>query len=194
MDNTAANRRAEFAVLVGEHEAAMLRTARRLCRGDDDRAQDVVQDALIRAYEAYSGGKFRAGLNVRAWFLRILTNLYINDYHRRRKWEAAIDIDTLTSAGEAGPETLHAQPADVPGVALLESTLDEPLERALATLSDSLRLCVLLVDVEGLDYAEAALALGVPIGTVRSRLSRARYQLHALLSKYARQHGYLNPT
>lgn len=190
-NDAAANRRAEFVGLVRDQEAALLRTARRLCRGDDDRAQDLVQDALIRAYEAYLNGKFRAGLNVRAWFLRILTNLYINDYHRRRKWEADIDIDTLTSAGEAGPDALHAKPADVPGETLMEATLDEPMERALAALSDSLRLCVLLVDVEGLDYAEAALALNVPIGTVRSRLSRARFQLHALLADYARDHGYL---
>lgn len=188
---TAAALRAEFTLLIREHETALLRTARRLCRGDDDRAQDLVQDALIRAYQSYVGGKFRAGLNVRAWFLRILTNLYINDYHRRQRHGGDVDLDTVTASGEVAPEELRAAPADVPGEALLAETLDEPLEQALHTLSDPLRLCVLMVDVEGMDYAEAAQALDVPIGTVRSRLSRARYQLHEHLADYARRRGFL---
>ena len=190
-DKSASQRRASFAALAHTHQAGLFRTARRLCRGDDDRAQDLVQDALIRAYEAYAGGKFQVGLNVRAWFLRILTNLYINDYHRRRRHGAEMDLDTLTASGESGPETTRAAPADVPGEALLAGTLDEALEKALASLSDGLRLCVLLVDVEGLDYAEAAEALNVPIGTVRSRLSRARFQLHAQLTDFGRERGYL---
>lgn len=190
-NKSASQRRASFAALAQTHEVGLLRTARRLCRGDEDRAQDLVQDALIRAYEAYAGGKFRDGLNVRAWFLRILTNLYINDYHRRQRHGAELDLDTLTASGETGPEATHAAPADVPGEALLAGTLDEALEKALASLSDGLRLCVLLVDVEGLDYAEAAEALNVPIGTVRSRLSRARFQLHAQLVEFGRERGYV---
>jgi len=190
-EKAAANRRTAFSGLVRAHESSLLRTSRRLCRGDEDRAQDLVQDALVRAYEAYAGGKFRVGLNVRAWFLRILTNLYINDYHRRQRQGPDVDLDTLTASGEVGPETTHAAPADTPGETLLSQTLDETLEKALATLSEGLRLCVLLVDVEGLDYAEAADVLNVPIGTVRSRLSRARFQLHALLTEYGRERGYL---
>lgn len=191
-DKSASHRRTTFTALAQTHQAGLLRTARRLCRGDDDRAQDLVQDALIRAYEAYAGGKFREGLNIRAWFLRILTNLYINEYHRRQRHGAEMDLDTLTASGESGPESTHAAPADVPGQALLAGTLDEALEKALASLSDGLRLCVLLVDVEGLDYAEAAEALNIPIGTVRSRLSRARFQLQGLLVEYGREHGYLS--
>jgi RNA polymerase sigma-70 factor (ECF subfamily) len=67
----------------------------------------------------------------------------------------------------------------------MAATLDEPLERALAALPHEQRACVLLVDVEGWEYAEAAAALDIPIGTVRSRLARARRQLHALLFDYA---------
>lgn len=189
-NTTPASRRAAFAALVRDHEVALLRTARRLCRGDDDRAQDLVQDALVRAYEAYADGRFREGLNVQAWFLRILTNLFVNDYHKRKRSAGDVDVDTLTSSGETAPEALRARPADVPGVSLLEGILDEPLERALDALSDGLRLCVLLVDVEGLDYAEAAQALTIPVGTVRSRLSRARFQLHVSLADYARERGY----
>ncbi len=183
--------REAFAQLLRSEEFALARAARRLCRGDEDRAQDLVQDALIRAYESFLAGRFREGLNVRAWLLRIVTNLHITDYHRRQKWGANVDLETLTAGGETGPPETHASAADVPGASLLAATLEDDLEAALAALSDPLRLCVLLVDLEGLDYAEAAAALQVPIGTIRSRLSRARLQLHALLYEYARERGFV---
>lgn len=184
-------RRAAFAELARRHEAALTGAALRLCRGDHDWAQDLMQDALVRAYLAYLTGKFREGTDARPWLLRILTNLFINEYHRRKKFESGPDLDTLTSSGEAGPVQTHAAPQDVPGVALLAGTLDEELERALAMLPEVLRLCVLMVDVEGLEYAEAALALNVPIGTVRSRLARGRMKLHDLLQGFARRRGLL---
>ena len=177
--------RASYAELIRQHEAELLRTARRLCNGNSDQAQDLVQDTLIRGYEAYLDGRFEIGTNARAWLFRILTNGYINTHRRSSRWEARVDVATLTANGEAGPEATHAAPADRPDMALLASTLDEPLERALATLSEELRVCVILVDIEGLEYAETAVALGIPIGTVRSRLSRARMQLHRTLYNYA---------
>ena len=183
----AEQRRAAFGVLALRHEGDLLRTARRLCRGDDDRAADLVQDTLVRSYEAYRDNRFLEGTNPRPWLMRILTNLFINDYNRRHKWEAGVDVDTLTSGGEAGPPQTHAPASEVPGVSLLESVLDEELEMALALLTEPLRLCVLLVDVEGFEYAEAAAILGVPIGTVRSRLARARMRLEDLLSDWARR-------
>lgn len=184
-------RRAEFSALVRRHETDLMRTALRLCRADHDRASDLVQDTLVRAYEAYQDGRFQADTNARPWLLRILTNLFINDYKRRQKWDAGVDVDTLTASGETGPPSTHAAPSDTPGFTLLTQTLDEELERALAMLSDVLRTCVVLVDMQGLEYAEAAAALGVPIGTVRSRLARARMQLQDILRDYARRKGLL---
>lgn len=188
---TLARRRAAFAALTRKHEADLMRLAQRLCRGDGDRAQDLTQDALVRAYEAYAAGRFIEGSNARAWLLRILTNVFINDYRRRQKWDAGIDVETLTSSGEAGPEATHAAPADMPGVTLLAETLDEELEKALLMLSEGLRLCVILVDMQGLDYAGAAASLGIPIGTVRSRLSRARMQLQDILRDFGRRRGLI---
>ncbi len=184
-------RRAAFAALAHRHEAALMGAALRLCQGDYTWAQDLVQDALIRAYLAYLTGRFREGSNAWPWLLRILTNLFINEYHRRRRYESGMDLDTLTSSEEAGPAQTHAAPQDVPGVALLAGTLDEELERALAMLPEVLRLCVLLVDVEGLEYTEAAQALGVPVGTVRSRLARGRMKLHDLLQDFGRRRGLI---
>lgn len=181
--------RATFVELLRRHEPDLRRAARRLCLGDEDRAQDLAQDALLRAYDACLSGRFQEGTNTRAWFLRILTNLSINGYHQRRRRRDRLDFDLLTSAGEAGPVQTQAAPADVPGVALLARTLDEEVEQALAMLSEVLRRCVVLVDLEGREYAEAAQILGIPVGTVRSRLSRARLQLNSLLHAYGQERG-----
>ncbi len=181
-------RRVAFGALARAQEGNLLRAARRLCRGDDDRAQDLMQDALLRAYEAFAAGRFREdSATPWPWLLRILTNLFINDYNRRRKWDAGVDLDTLTASGESGPAETHAPAADVPGQALMAATLDEELEAALASLPETMRVCVVLVDMEGLEYAEAAKVLKIPIGTVRSRLARARMLLYDRLQDYARR-------
>jgi RNA polymerase sigma-70 factor (ECF subfamily) len=184
-----AGRRERFARLAMTYEADMLRTARRLTGGNEDRAQDVVQDSLVRAYAAFLDGQFDDAepARARAYLLRIVTNLFINDYRRRTKWEAGVDVDTLTAGGETGPEATHAAAGDVPGAALLSGTLDEALERALEMLSDGLRLAVLLVDIQEYTYEEAAAALKVPVGTIRSRLARARFQLQESLRSWAQE-------
>jgi RNA polymerase sigma-70 factor (ECF subfamily) len=180
-------RRIAFTRLMTEHEPTLLRVAYRLCSGKEDQAQDLVQDALIKGYEAYMEGRFQEDTNARAWLVRILTNGFITEYNRKQKWEAAVDIDTLTADGDGGPSTLHTSAQDDPAAILLSTTLDESVEQALAYLSHELRACIVLVDIEGLDYTEAAIALNVPIGTIRSRLFRARQQLHSLLYKYANE-------
>ncbi len=182
-----AERRATYTRLIRQQETALLRGAYRLCGRNEDYAQDLVQEALVRGYEAFLAGKFTEGTNLRAWLLRILTNVYINEYRHKQKWDAGIDVEALTAQGDASPENLRAEPADRPADALMAHILDEPLERALAALSEELRLCVILVDVQDMDYAEAARELKIPIGTVRSRLSRARKTLHTSLYDYAHQ-------
>jgi RNA polymerase sigma-70 factor (ECF subfamily) len=171
--------------LITEHELALLRVAHRLCCGREDQAQDLVQDTLIKGYTAYSEGRFQEGTNARAWLVRILTNSFITEYNRKQKWEAPVDLFALTAGDSSLPAALHASPQDDPEASLLSAILDEPVEQALARLSHELRACIVLVDIEELDYAEAAAALGVPIGTVRSRLFRARQQLHSLLYAFA---------
>ncbi|WP_165863899.1 sigma-70 family RNA polymerase sigma factor [Capsulimonas corticalis] len=178
--------RAEFAQIARDTESRLLRAARRMAQGDEDRAADLAQNALVRGYEAFLQGRFMPGSNAYAWLLRIMTNDYINSYRHSKKWDAGVDVDTLTRGGETAPPSAHAAPEDRPDTALLSGIMDEELERALASLSEPLRMCVMLVDVEGLDYAEAAAALNIPIGTVRSRLSRARMMLHERLVDYAR--------
>jgi len=185
-EKTQGRLRAAFARLLDQHEPSLLRAARRLCGGNDDEAHDLVQDALIKGYSAYLAGRYQEGTNARAWLLRILTNGFINGYHHKKRWEDPADIDTLEIDGAA---SLRAAATGQPDIALLANTLDEPVERAVASLSPELRACIELVDIGELDYAETATTLNVPIGTVRSRLFRARQQLHRALYPYAEQRG-----
>jgi len=151
-----------------------------LCRGQHDRTQDLAQDTLVRAYQAYLEGRFQHGPDVWPWLLRILTNLFINDLNHRKRWVA-------------GLASTHAAPADVPGMDLMARLLDEELEHALALLPDTLRVCVLLCDMAGLSDEETAQILNIPIGTVRSRLACARMKRHDLLQDFAKQSGTPKP-
>lgn len=166
-----------FALRCQEQAPELLRLARRLTRGNEDPAQDLVQDTLIRAFEAFLRGEYRDQGNLRAYLMRILTNRFLSQ-RRRDRWDAGVDIETLTSESDSASQWLATGSAES---TFLSQALDEPLERALATLPDGLRAAILLVDIEGLEYSEAALALGIPLGTVRSRLFRARQILHQAL-------------
>lgn len=179
--------RARFGALARQCESILIASARRLVRGDDDRAFDLVQEALVRGYEAFRAGKFLEGGRPCAWLARILTNYFINEYRREKRWGAGVTVEELTAGGEVGPEQTRAAAADR---VLLEETLDEPLERALAALPEGLRLTVILVDIQDHSYQEAAALLKIPIGTVRSRLARARYQLAEALESYAKERGF----
>ena len=185
--NEAEKRRAAFAEIVRCSETNLLRTARRLCVGSEDMAQDLVQESFVKGYAAYAAGQFRDGGNASAWLTRILMNLFFNEYRRRIKWDAGVNVETLTAGGEVGPEATRVAPGDIPGASLLANTLDEHLEQALRRLSEVLRTAVLLVDIEEFTYEEAARIVKVPIGTIRSRVSRARYQLQSLLHSYAKE-------
>ena len=178
--------REDYAHVARRCETSLIACARRLVRGDDDRVLDLVQEALVRGYEAFRAGKFIAGGNPCAWLARILTNHFINEWRREKKWSAGVTVDDVTAGGEIGPEATRAEGADV---ALLEGTLDEALDRALASLPDALRLTVILVDIQDLSYQEAAERLGVPLGTVRSRLARARFQLAERLQDWGKERG-----
>jgi len=181
---TLAEKRKRFGDLAHQHQSTLLRIARNYCQGNEALAQDLVQDALVNGYKAYLDGGFQDGTNARAWLVRILTNLFLNDFRRRKKWDSKVDI-------EEGA-TLAAAPSYEPDHSILEQILDGPIEEALGRLPDHQRMCVTLVDIEGLDYAEAATILDCPIGTVRSRLARGRTALYEDLVDYGRSKGIIS--
>jgi RNA polymerase sigma-70 factor (ECF subfamily) len=181
MQISAAEKRIRFGDIARLHQSALLRIAQNFAKGNDALAQDLVQDTLVNGYKAYLDGAFQEGTNAKAWLARILTNLFLNDYRRRKRWDANTDLED----GADVPAPVAAEPDRQ----LLEEILDGPIEVALAKLPDHQRMCVVLVDIEGLDYAEAASALGCPVGTVRSRLARGRTALYNELVDYGRQRG-----
>ncbi|CAN5496746.1 sigma-70 family RNA polymerase sigma factor [soil metagenome] len=156
-------------------------TALRLTRSRDE-AEDLAQEAIVRAYEAYD--RFD-GNNFKAWMLRIVTNLYINRYRQRQRSPISGSLD------EEGAYEPVADEAETPDRALFDEEVGAEIETALESLPDDFRMAVVLSDIEGLTYQEIADAVGVPIGTVRSRLARGRSMLRKQLETYARKEGYL---
>ncbi|HEX9628149.1 MAG TPA: RNA polymerase sigma factor [Acidiferrobacterales bacterium] len=153
---------------VVEHIPRLRRYARALLRGDALAADDLVQDCLERALGRMH--RWRRGSDLRAWLFTIMHNLYVNQVRRAANGPRFVDWPEPDDASGAAAD------ADI-GLALRD------LERALAALSPDQREIVLLVSLEGLRYQQVAAILGIPEGTVMSRLSRAREQLRAALTQ-----------
>lgn len=146
--------------------------------GDVEAAEDATQEAFISAYQhlsSYRGGSFRG------WLLRIVTNACYDEL-RRRKRRPTIPLEPLDSENEEieSPSWL-ADITELPEESALRAELGRAIQRCLDELPDEFRTMVVLVDVQGLDYQEAAQAAGAPVGTVKSRLARARMRLRDCL-------------
>lgn len=159
----------------------MYAVAMRLSRNADD-AKDLVQDAYLRAYAAWES--FIPGSNCRAWLLRILTNGFITNYRRGKshsKFAARPGDEPVTAF--FGEETRER--AANPERVMTHNLLGDEVTAALGGLTDEYRVVVVLADLEGMKYRDIAHLLGCPVGTVMSRLFRARRQLEASLAGYA---------
>ncbi len=143
---------------------ALRRYARSLTRNADD-AEDLVHDALVRAYERRAG--FRAGGNMRAWLLSIVHNTFVDGLRGRRS-EAARTVESGLLA-----EPYLAPPQE-------HSVRLSQVREAFHRLPEEQRAAMHLVAIEGLSYREAADALGIPLGTLMSRIGRARAALRAM--------------
>lgn len=161
------------------HLDAVFRAARRFTR-DEDRARDLVQDTMLRAYRAFDG--FAPGTNGRAWLLSIVYSVFINGYHHQRRRPNTVSMEALEARYA---ERLLA----APDVGSSPAAIDDDVLAALDALPEEFRATVLLVDVDELSYEEAAATLGCAVGTVRSRLHRARRLLAAALDAHVRGRG-----
>lgn len=170
----------EFSASVMPHRAALYASAMRLTRSPSD-AEDLVQEAMMRAFAAWH--RFEPGSNCRAWLFRILTNSFINNYRRRRRHNR-FATERPDDAATALYGESHLRAAN-PEEEILEGTLGDEVTAALAGLGDDYRQVVELADLRGVRYRDIATRLGVPIGTVMSRLFRARRQLEAQLQAFA---------
>jgi RNA polymerase sigma-70 factor (ECF subfamily) len=184
---------ARFAELAMPYMDALYSAALRMTRNPAD-AEDVVQETYLRAYRGFGG--FKEGTNLKAWLYKILTNTFINTYRakKRRPEETEFDdVEEFSIYGRMGGiEAANAE--RTPETEVLEAMPDEVVKEALESLPEQFRMAVLLADVEGFSYKEIADIMGVPIGTVMSRLHRGRKQLQRRLSEFARDRGLLPDT
>jgi RNA polymerase sigma-70 factor, ECF subfamily len=149
----------------------LLRVAHSLTRNHAE-AEDLVQDTLLRAYRGIGGFD---GRHPRAWLLTILRNTHINR-NRRRRPELLRDPD-------AAADRMISAASDERTDAVIDDEIDAEIIRALESLDEPFRRVVELVDIDGLSYSEAAEVLDVPVGTVMSRLHRARSRIRDRLDQ-----------
>ncbi|AKS35523.1 sigma-70 family RNA polymerase sigma factor [Mycolicibacterium goodii] len=161
------------------YRPALLHTARRLARTEAD-AEDLVQDALMNAYVGFR--RFRPGTNLRAWLFRIMHNRWISTYRMTQRRPNTFCVDELTD-GDLAAYALHStagwRSAEDEA---LDTIPDIHLRTALDALPEGFRTVLYYADVEGFTYAETAVLMGIPVGTVMSRIARARQRLRAALS------------
>lgn len=173
-----AKRREAFEAIAMTHATRLRAAARRWFR-DGATADDAVQETFLRAYRSFDA--FQPGTNARAWLFTILYSVCANEYARARS-RSAISLD------DAPEELLHRSERSEPRGAEPEPRGSE-VERALGALPEPFKSAVTSVDVDELSYEEAASALGCPVGTLRSRLSRGRKALAEKLAHLAPRAG-----
>lgn len=182
---TDAAKREQFRELVLPHLDALYRSALRMTRNESD-AEDLVQDALLRAFQFFH--QFREGTNFRAWLFKILTNTFINQYHRRAREPETVSYEEGEDFFLYNQlvENTDSEMGDPEKLVLQKLQMEEILA-AIDKLPYDYRMVVTLSDVEGLSYKEIAEVMGSPIGTVRSRLNRARHMLQRNLWGYLQE-------
>jgi RNA polymerase sigma-70 factor (ECF subfamily) len=157
--------------------------------GNEADARDLSQEAFLRVYRALR--RVERGIPLESWLHRIVSNLYIDLLRKRPRVRVeSLDVPLPTPRGEVPREFPDATSS--PEAVLEKERLDRAIQGALGALSEDLRLVVVLSDVEGFSYEEIATTLRVPLGTVKSRLHRARQILQHRLRPYveARRRGW----
>ena len=181
-ERDARRRRKQFEDEALVHLDALYSFALKLTRSRDE-AEDLVSDTVLRALDRWE--QYRLGTNIRAWLFTILYHAFVSRKRRvdAREVQLPEDIDARSAyevVGEADPEGRF-----------YDSFLDEEITRAIDALPEDYRSAVVLSDVQGLRYAEIAEILGIPEGTVKSRLFRGRRILQRKLIHYATDMGYI---
>jgi RNA polymerase sigma-70 factor (ECF subfamily) len=150
-----------------------------------DVAEDLVQETYLRAFRTFEN--FEPGSNAKAWLLTILYSVFVSRYRREKREPEPVSLEEAdrTYATVVASEREHTP-------AVLNSKLwaSGEVQAALDKVTEPLRMVLLMVDVDELSYEEAAKVLECPIGTIRSRLSRARQTMYVELRQYARERGF----
>ncbi|MEO5601833.1 MAG: sigma-70 family RNA polymerase sigma factor [Cyclobacteriaceae bacterium] len=169
------------------HINSMYNFAYRLTLDSDD-AKDLLQDTYLKAFRFIDS--FQQGTNAKAWLFRILKNSFINDYRKKSKEPAKVDYQEVETFYNS--EDVDRQITPDLRVEALQDMIGDEISIALNSLDVDFRTVIILCDLEGFKYEEMAKILDIPIGTVRSRLHRARNLLKEKLGEYAKKMGYKN--
>lgn len=169
------------------HINSMYNFAYRLTLDGDD-AKDLLQDTYLKAFRFIDS--FQQGTNAKAWLFRILKNSFINDYRKKSKEPSKVDYQEVETFYNS--EDVDRQITPDLRVEALQDMIGDEISIALNSLDVDFRTVIILCDLEGFKYEEMAKILDIPIGTVRSRLHRARNLLKEKLSEYAKKMGYKN--
>ncbi len=155
---------------------------------DESRARDLVQETFLKAYRAIAS--YQPGTNAKAWLFRILKNAFINEYRKKSKRPKQVDFEDVQRYVE--DDTI--KPASTDGFKFnndaFSGMMGDEVTMAINNLPVDFRTTLLLCDVEDFTYEEIAAIMDIPIGTVRSRLFRARNLLKNQLKAYAKSMGY----
>jgi RNA polymerase sigma-70 factor (ECF subfamily) len=181
---TEAERRKEFEQEALVHMDLLYNTAVQMTRNVAD-AEDLVQETFVKAYRFFD--KFRRGTNCKAWLFKIMKNNFINAFRKRSREPVRVDFEQVEATLEAGPEVAATDTAE-PG-RFFEDLVEDEVKEALDQLPFEFRMVTVLSDIEGFSYQEIAEVMDCPIGTVRSRLSRARKFLQKKLYEFGRKRG-----
>jgi RNA polymerase sigma factor (sigma-70 family) len=153
---------------------------------DEDDAKDLVQETYFKAFRFINS--FQQGTNAKAWLFRILKNNFINEFRKKSKEPPRVDYEEVESFYNS--EDLNNTVASGLKVETVKELMGDEVSKALNSLDVDFRTVIILCDLEGFTYEEMAKILDIPIGTVRSRLHRARTQLKTGLKLYANYMGY----
>lgn len=170
---------ARFARETLPFHAVLLRTARRLTRSQAD-AEDLVQDTLLNAYAGFR--RFETGTNLRAWLFRILHNRWISTHRMTQRRPDTFAVGVITDSEMTVHSVTTERSAEDHALDLF---CDDRIRDAVLTLPEGFRTVLYYTDIRGFTYAETAVLMEIPVGTVMSRIARSRERLRAALSDVA---------
>jgi RNA polymerase sigma factor (sigma-70 family) len=154
---------------------------------DEDDSNDLLQDTYMKAFRFINS--FQEGTNAKAWLFRILKNSFINDYRKKSKEPSKVDYQEVESVYNSTEDAEFESTSDL-RIEAVQDLIGDEVAMALNALPVDFRTVIILCDIEGFTYEEMAKILDIPIGTVRSRLHRARNLLKDKLRSYAKSMGY----
>jgi len=155
---------------------------------DEDESKDLLQDTCMKAFRFINS--FERGTNAKAWLFRILKNSFINDYRKKSKNPGMVDYQEVETFYNSEGNEIETQPTPDLRSETVKGMLGDEITNALNSMDVDFRTVIILCDLEDFKYDEMSKILDIPIGTVRSRLHRARNILKQKLAIYAASMGY----